>query len=234
MRDIILFGYGKNAKAVAKHLDRKSFMIVVFDEEEKNLAELDGYLNVEYLKNDIVDKDLVEVGIKDAKIAICMLNDEARNMFLALSIRGLSKTIKIIAKALNKEYAHRYKLAGVDQIINSYEITANRIKTILKKPITLELIHNIVFKDSDLVFSQVNIKKDSFLDGKRLNEAMLEEAYNLIVIGILDKERSDKMEFIGHFNHKLDDGDILVVVGDKKEIERLNQDMEDFSNWKLQ
>ena len=70
MRDIILFGYGKNAKAVAKHLDRKSFMIVVFDEEEKNLAELDGYLNVEYLKNDIVDKDLVEVGIKDAKIAI--------------------------------------------------------------------------------------------------------------------------------------------------------------------
>ena len=129
-------------------------------------------------------------------------------MFLALGIRDLNNSINIIAKTENKEYAHRYKLAGVNQIINSYDITANRIRSILRKPITLEFIHNVVFTEEHLVFAQVEILKDSFLDHKFIKDVSIEENYNLIIIGILDKERSDKLELIGDYNHKLDAEDV--------------------------
>ena len=233
MRDIVLFGYGKNGKAVSKYLDKKSFLIIVYDEEEKEDAIYDGHLNIEFF-DDIYDEDLKSIGITNAKIAICMLEDEARNMFLALSIRELNKDINIIAKTNQEESVHRYKLAGVNQIINSYEITAKRIESILKKPATLEFIHKVVFSDENLVFAQVEILENSFLDNKYIKEITIEETYNLIIIGILDKERSDKLELIGDYNHKLNAKDVLVVVGDKNEVERLKLDMEEWVKWHSQ
>jgi len=233
MRNIVLFGYGRNGKAVAKYLNKREFLIVVYDEDEKRQAEDDGYLNVEFFDEKILDDDLIGIGIKEAKIAICMLEDEARNMFLALSIRNINPNIKLIAKSNDREYEHRYRLAGVDQIINSYEITANRIDSILKKPITLEFIHNIVFEDNNLVFAQIEIVKNSFLDGKFLNEVELDSNYDLIPIGIVDKEKSDNLELVLD-NNKLDAGDILVVIGDTLEVERLKNDMEEFAKWHSQ
>jgi Trk K+ transport system NAD-binding subunit len=233
LRDIVLFGYGKNGKAVSKYLDKKSFLIIVYDEEEKEDAIYDGHLNIEFF-DDIYDEDLKSIGITNAKIAICMLEDEARNMFLALSIRELNKDINIIAKTNQEESVHRYKLAGVNQIINSYEITAKRIESILKKPATLEFIHKVVFSDENLVFAQVEILENSFLDNKYIKEITIEETYNLIIIGILDKERSDKLELIGDYNHKLNAKDVLVVVGDKNEVERLKLDMEEWVKWHSQ
>jgi voltage-gated potassium channel len=233
LKDIILFGYGKNGKAVSKYLNKKSFMIVVYSQEEKEDAYNDGHLNIEYF-DDIYDEDLKSIGITEAKIAICMLEDEARNMFLSLSIREINKNIDIIAKTNQEEAVHRYKLAGVNQIINSYDITAKRIDSILKKPITLEFIHKVVFSDENLVFAQVEILKDSFLDGKYIKEVSIEESYNLIIIGILDKERSDRLELIGDYNHKLDAEDVLVVVGEKEEVDRLKLDMEEWIKWHLQ
>jgi len=233
MRSIILFGYGRNGKSVAKYLNRREFLIVVYDENEKHQAQNDGYLNVEYFDNDIFDEDLINIGIKEATTAICMLEDEARNMFLALSIRNLNKNIKLIAKSNDREYEHRYKLAGVNQIINSYEITANRIHTILKKPITLEFVHNLVFEDSSLVFAQIEILEGSFLDGKYLDELELGKNYELIPIGIIDKEISENLELVLE-NRKLDGGDVLVVIGDKYEIDRINEEMEASKQWHLQ
>jgi len=233
MRSIILFGYGRNGKAVARYLDKREFLLVVYDEDEKKQAEDDGYLNVEYFDEQILDEDLIEIGIKEATTAICMLEDEARNMFLALSIRSLNKNIKLIAKSNDREYEHRYKLAGVNQIINSYEITAHRIDLILKKPITLEFIHNIVFEDNSLVFSQIEIVKNSFLDGKYLEEVELSKNYDLIPIGIVDREKSDKLELVLE-NNKLDADDILVVIGDKAEVERIKNDMEEYVKWHSQ
>jgi len=223
MRKIILFGYGKNGKAVANYLDKKSFLLVVFNEEEKEEVIHDGYLDIEVYDDKILDEDLISIGIKEADIAICMLEDEARNMFLALSIRNLNPKIKIIAKVEDNEYIHRYTLAGVNQLINPYEITANRIDSILNKPVTLEFIHNIVFGDNQLSFAQIEIESNSFLDGKNIKDVNLNELYNIIVIGIVDRERSDKLQLIT--DNKLDGGDVLVVIGDIDEIERLKNDI---------
>ena len=234
MKNMILFGFGKNGKSVAKYLDKKEFIIVVFNEEEEKDAKENGYLNVEFLGDEILDEDLVKVGINDAKIAICMLEEEARNMFLALSIRHLNPEIKIIAKSSSLEYSHKYHLAGVNHIINSNDIITNRIMAILTKPITLEFVHNIVFEDSNLSFAQIEILKDSFLDGKFLSELNISSDYNLVIIGIIDLEKSKKLQLIAESDHKLDGGDIIVVVGDKFEIERLKNDMEEWVKWHSQ
>jgi voltage-gated potassium channel len=234
MKKQILFGYGKNGKAVAKKLDKKDFDIIVFDEKEKQEALNDGYLDVDLIKSYILDEDLLEIGIKEAEVAICVLEDEARNLFLSLSIRNLNNKIKIIAKSEDKDYYHRYKLAGVNKIISPYDIVVTRIDTILKKPVTIDIIHSIVFEDTNLYFSQIDIVENSFLDGKYLSEIELEEEYNLVLVGIIDIEKSNRLQFIGDYDHKLDGGDVLVVIGPSSEIERIKNDMEVSTKWHSQ
>jgi voltage-gated potassium channel len=234
MKKEILFGYGKNGKAVANELEKKDFTIVVFNEEEKKEAESDGYLNVELLSTEILDEELIEIGIKDAEIAICVLENEAKNLFLSLSIRNLNKKVKIIAKSEDKEYIHRYKLAGVNRIISPFDIVAKRIDTMIKKPVTIDIIHSIVFEDTDLYFAQIDIIDGSFLDGKRLSEIELDKEYNLVLVGIIDKEKSNRLQFIGDYDHKLDGGDVLVVIGPSSEIERIKGEMEVSTKWHSQ
>jgi voltage-gated potassium channel len=234
MKKIALFGYGKNGKAVAKEIDKKELVIVVFNEISKKEAEYDGFLNIEKLSDEILDNELVELGIENFDIAICVLEEEARNLFLTLSIRELNKKIELISVTENRDYVHRYKLAGVNQIISPNDIVAKRINTILKKPITLEIIHDIVFNEKNrLIFSELKIIKNSFLDKKYINDIDIESEYNLIIIGILDKERSNHLELISSFNHKIDGDDVLVVVADKEELERLKRDMEESVKWHL-
>ena len=43
MKKIALFGYGKNGKAVAKEIEKKELVIVVFDENSKQEAEHDDF-----------------------------------------------------------------------------------------------------------------------------------------------------------------------------------------------
>jgi len=234
MKKIALFGYGKNGKAVAKEINKKDLVIIVFNEISKKEAEHDGFLNIEILSDEILDSELSELGIENFDIAICMLENEARNLFLSLTIRELNKNIQLISTTENKEYIHRYRLAGVDQIISPYEIISKRINTILKKPITLEIIHDIVFNEKNrLIFSELKIITNSFLDKKYINDVDIESEYNLIIIGILDKERSNHLELVGSYNHKIDGDDVLVVVADKEEIERLKKDMEESVKWHL-
>lgn len=230
---IALFGYCKNGKEVARYLPKKNLSIFVFESHYMNMAKDDGYLNVELLE-ELNDSELKKIKIEDFDFAVCMLEDEAQNLFLALSIKTLSKDIKIVAKVEDEEYEHRYKLAGVDKIINPYKISSNHINNILNKPISLDIITQILFKDNSLVFDEITVLEGSFLDSKFIKDITyeLKKEYNLIVLGMLDIERSDEFEFItkGH-NHKIDKDDILVVLGDKDEIERIKNDLKESKKW---
>jgi voltage-gated potassium channel len=103
--------------------------------------------------------------------------------------------------------------------------------TILKKPLTLKVIEEIIFKDNKLSFAEIEIPENSFLEGKAIKDVYKEitSIYNLLIIGIVDKEISDNVIFIVRgINHILNKGDILVAVGDIDEIDRFKRDLEIF------
>lgn len=233
---IALFGYSKNGKEVAKHLTKKDLYIFSFNSDYVDIAKEDGYLNVQLLDN-LSDEELQKIGIENFNFAVCMLEDEAQNLFLSLSIKILAPNTKIIAKVEDKAYEHRYKLAGVDQIINPYKISSNHINNILNKPFSFNILTEILFKDENsLMFNEITILKDSFLDGKLMKDIIteLKKEYEVIVVGILDTERSNEFEFITKgYNHYIDEDDIIVVIGHDYEINRIKDDLKESIKWKI-
>jgi len=220
----VLFGFDDFGEKVAKSLGKRELTVVVFNEEEEKKAK-DKFFDVVYF-NEINDDNLKK--LEDFKMAIAVLKEEDKNLFLCLSLKDLFPDIDLIAKASEKGNEYKYKLAGVNKVINPYEVTANRIMTILKKPLTLKVIEEIIFEDNDLSFAEVEIPKGSFLDGKYIKDVYKEisKNYNILIIAIVDKEISSNVQFVTRgINHKLDPEDILIVVGDKEDIEKFKEDL---------
>jgi len=221
---IAVFGFDDFGERVASFLGKKDLIIVVLDEKEYLKAKEKLY---EVVKIDsISDEEILK--IEEFDIAIAVLRDEEKNLFLCLTLKDLFPDKKLIAKVSEKENEYKYKLSGVDKLINPYEVTANRIMTILKKPLTLKVIEEIIFQDNNLSFAEIEIPKSSFLDGKYMKDIYKEVSglYNILIIGIVDKEISEEVQFITKgYNHKIDANDILIVVGDIDEIERFKSDL---------
>ena len=152
---IVLFGFDDFGEDVAKSLGKKNLTVVVFDEEEEKKAR-DKLFDVIRLR-EIDDDELKK--IEDFDIAVAVLRDEDKNLFLSLSLKDLFPNKKLIAKVSEKGNEYKYKLAGVDKIINPYEVAANRIMTILKKPLTLKIIEEIIFEDNELSFAEIEIQR---------------------------------------------------------------------------
>jgi len=228
MRSII-FGFDDFGEKVAKALGKR-VSIVVFNEEEEKRAKNKLYDVIRF--DEISEDSLKEL---EYSMAVALLREEDKNLFLCLSLKDLFPKRKLIAKVSEKGNEYKYKLAGVDKIINPYDVAANRIMTILKKPTTLRLLEEIIFQDNKFSFAEIEVPENSFLDGKYINDVYkdISNIYNILIVAIVDKEMSENVQFVTKgVNHKIDKGDILVVVGDKEDIERFKEDLEIFKGIK--
>ena len=222
---VVLFGFDDFGERVSEFLSKRDVLVVVFDKEEEKRAKSKLFDVVRLM--DITDDEIKKLDKFD--IALCVLRDEDKNLFLSLTIKDLFPKIPIVAKVSNKDNEYKYKLAGVEKTINPYEVTANRIMTILKKPLTLKLIEEIIFNDNTLIFDDIQIPPNSFLDGKFIKDIYKEikQKYNILIIAIVDKEMSEDVQFVTKgINHKLDRDDILVIVGEREDILRFKKDLQ--------
>jgi len=229
---VAIFGFDKYGEKIATVLKKSDVLIITFDEVEEEKAK-NKFFEVIRL-NEISDESLLSIeDIKQEHInhIICTLSEEDKNLFLVLSLREVFPHVKIVAKVVKKENEYKYKLAGANKLLNPFEIISKRIMTILKKPLTLKVIEEIIFTDSSLSFAEIKIPESSFLEGKILNDIYKEltSIYNILIIGIVDREISENVIFIGRgLKHVLNHEDVLVVVGDLDEIERFKSDLEMF------
>ena len=227
---VAIFGFDKYGEKIATVLKKSDVLIITFDETEEKKAK-EKFFEVIKL-NEISDEALKSIeDMEHIDYVICTLSEEDKNLFLVLSLKEVFPHVKIVAKVIKKENEYKYKLAGANKLLNPFEIISKRIMTILKKPLTLKIIEEIIFTDNKLSFSEIKIPENSFLEGKVLNEIYKEltSIYNLLIIGIVDREISENVIFIGRgLKHILNSEDVLVVVGDLDEIERFKNDLEMF------
>jgi voltage-gated potassium channel len=222
---VALFGFDDFGERVSEFLSKREVLVVVFDEEEEKRAKSKLFDVVRLM--DITDDEIKKLDRFD--VALCVLRDEDKNLFLTLTLKDLFPQIPVVAKVSNKDNEYKYKLAGVEKTINPYEVTANRIMTILKKPLTLKLVEEIIFNDNTLIFDDIQIPPNSFLDGKYIKDVYKEikQKYNILIIAIVDREMSENVQFVTKgINHKLDRDDILVIVGERDDILRFKKDLQ--------
>ena len=225
-KKVVIYGYTALGSKIANILNDKKYAILVVDFEESALiqASKDGF---EIFESTLLnDNDLVEIGIdKDIDSLFCVSNSNKNNLFITLSARNLSKELKIITISKTKAEANKLEIAGATKVLNPNELGAYRIYGYMAKPLMLRVLDDILFSKSDLNISEIHIEHFSLLKDQFLKDMTIHKDFNILLLGIMDKEISDKFIFnTKRINHKIDEGDVLVVVGK-------NEDLENFSNY---
>lgn len=225
-KKVIIYGYTALGSKIANILSDKKYEILVVDCEQAALiqASKDGF---DIFESTLLnDNDLIEIGINHSVDTLfCVSYNNKNNLFITLSARNLSKDLKIITISKTKSEANKLEIAGATKVLNPNELGAYRIYRYMSKPLMLRVLDDILFSKSDLNISEIYVEDHSLLKGLFLKDMTIHKEFNILLLGIMDKEISDKFIFnTKRINHKIDDGDVLVVVGK-------NQDLENFSKY---
>lgn len=218
---IIIYGYESLGYKIAKLLEKKDYEIIIVDPIQANYEKAleNGFKSYNYDLMD--DEQLLDLGIKkDIDAIFCLSKSENNNLFVVLSSRNLNKKLKIISLSSTKQSSKKMILAGASKVLNPYEVGALRIFRLLHRPLILEVLDNILFNKTDLKVIEYPITKDSILNEKFVEEVDFSRRYNLVLVGIMDKELSEKFIFNSKgINHKIDEGDTLVLIGYQKDLD---------------
>lgn len=217
---IIIYGYESLGIKIAKSLKKKDYEVIIVDPNIVNYEKAieNGYESYNY--DLLEDDELLEIGIKeDINAIFCLSKSQHNNLFVVLSCRNLNKSLKIISLSNDKQNGKKLLLAGASKILNPYEVGALRISRLLNRPLILDVLDNILFNKKELKVLEFLIEKDSTLNGKYVEEIDFSIKFNLVLLGIMDKELSEKFIFNSNgINHKIDHGDTLVLIGYQKDL----------------
>jgi len=214
-----LFGYGQHGRAIAEGLKIEEFKVIILESEESNLevAKEDGFLDTMLI--DITkDSQLESLMIEDDDKVICVMDDEHLNVFLTLSLRSIYEHSFLLSISDSIHTTQKLKKAGANRVISLYEVSANRIHNILKRPTATQLLDGFVTNHSDISFKEMTIPVGSRLDGVMVDDIYFGE-YKVLLVGMIDEELSQKFLFItAGVEHKIDAGDTIVCIGKDEDL----------------
>ncbi|WP_024955132.1 potassium channel family protein [Sulfurospirillum arcachonense] len=225
MIKIVLFGYSKTGREIAKLLHPDEYELNIIDENPLHVAQAneDGFFARHSTFND--DKLLNEMGIgEDAKILFCTSSNDSLNLFVTLSARNIDKNLKILTLIYKKEDEKKMLLAGANRTISPYDVGALKAFRIIDKPQVSKVLNLFSSHTNKLAISEIKIVKDSILNGVYFNDTNIFREFDLIFLGILDRELGEEFIFCSQgLNHKIDDEDVIVVLGSKMNIQNFKQ-----------
>lgn len=219
---IAIFGYNSMSFELIAQLSKKQNHILILDDDPDKIEHAEQKSFPAQLVDYRQDQELIELGIgSQVSTLFCFLENDSENVFLTLSARALDKKIKIISVVNHPDSAEKLLAAGADKIIDPYETCSNKVYQQLTKPSITWILDQAVFGRADLNMAEITIPEYSILDKTLTSELMLNEKYNLFLIGVVDKELGDKLYFsLGEQDHTLDVGDILVILGANRDINK--------------
>ena len=219
---IVIFGEHDAAMEVAGYLHARDFQLLIVDDRRDQLvrASDQGYQTAELDFRD--DSELQTLNLSDPGTTVFSLFDnDADNIFLIISIRGLSPATPILTIAQEQAGITRLLAAGAERVIDVHEISGRRIWDMLSNPVLAELLETTLFGKAPMNLAELPVQAGGVLDQCISTELALDRDYDLIVIGVVDADSGQQQVITTKgFERRLQPGDTLLVIGHDADIDR--------------
>lgn len=140
-RHVIVCGFGRIGMALAQDLRAGGTQFVLIEQSETNAAQARhlGYL---CLLGDATDAAVLrEAGVMRARILATVLPNDASNVFITLSARGLNPNLEIIARGELPGTEAMLLQAGANRVVLPTHIGAERIAELIMYPAAARFMH---------------------------------------------------------------------------------------------
>jgi voltage-gated potassium channel len=218
----VVCGFGRVGRRAAQELCSRRVPFVIIDNDIKRIeqAEKDQFLFVQ--GDSTVDQTLIDAGIERARALITTVANEADGVFIVLSARQLNPRLSITARSETDEGKTKLLRAGANKVISPYKIGAIRMALTTLRPNLVDFMKVLTFdKETGLTIEEIQIKPGSPLIDSTLRECAIRKEFGTMVAGV---KKMGKDVFLNPSpDTKIEAGDILIVIGDKEGLEKLEK-----------
>lgn len=218
----IICGYGRIGQIIAKELAAQGIPLVVIEKEPENSISLEksGFLHI--TMDATTEEALIAAGILQAKGIVTAVRSDANNVFISLTAKGLRPDIFILSRASEEKNEEKLRRAGASRVVCPYIMGGRRMAQILKQPTVVDFIDSATMNSQlGLRMEEMLVSNESGFVGKTLIESRIRNDFGVIIIAI--KKPSNEMIFNPLPTEKIGQRDVLVVIGKKDDLIRMNE-----------
>lgn len=215
----IVCGAGRVGRRIIRNLERSGHRFVVIETDEKKIGECEAEPDHWIIGDATSEENLRRAGVERARGLASCLPDDAANVYVVLTARGLNDGLHIVARAVEEQAEPTLVRAGASRVVAPTIIGSQSMARALLRPAIADFMDSIVAESLDLVFEEVAIDSRSPYAGSRLKETNLLSELSLIVVAI--RRRSGELTFHPNGETLIEDGDLLIVIGNAESVQRL-------------
>ena len=216
---VIVCGYGRVGQYVCDEFSRRGLPFVLIERDADRLAELTMPNEHPLLDDATDDGTLREAGIDRARAVVVVVATDADNLFITMSARLLNDKIPIIARAEESTSIAKLRRAGATRVVSPYVIGGNRVAEAVLHPAVVDFIEVATQREHlDLQIEELRIGPASGVRGQTIAASGLRGEMRLILVAI--KRRSGHMEFNPGDEASIEEGDTLIVMGRREQLDR--------------
>lgn len=222
----LICGYSDTAKIVASRLKRSGKNIVVLDKNVKKVEEAKqrGLIAVQGDPTQLSSYKKFNINFEDKiKTILCLEEDDILNVYIALTIRSISRRINVISIAQDEHNIVKLKLSGANEVIFAQNIVGLLAREFGGKPVAFEAFHAMRSGEQQMFLEEMVID-DVILKNHTDITSLQHKRFFLLMLGFY---RSSEKKFI--FNPALDteleEGDILVLLGEQKFVNEFKKEI---------
>ncbi|PER57185.1 potassium channel protein [Bacillus thuringiensis] len=218
---IIVCGCGRVGLQVVHELQEKKIPFVVVDKDESVLEK--GKLL--YIHGDATeDQVLHHAGISKAAGLVAIVANDAENVFITLTARGLNDAIKIVARSEKPETEEKLGRAGANKVINPSSMAGIHIAKGIANPLTVHYIDTVLYGiEQSFVIEEILVGKDSILVGKSLLQSDVRNQFDVTILAIL---RNGDIIHNPTGQEKLQEHDMIIVFGLVEKLKQFEKELQ--------
>lgn len=189
---VIICGYGRMGQILARQLAAIRYPFIVIDNNSERIEHAESYGYLAHLGSAADEEVLQQVGIFKAKTLATVLPDDAINVFITLTARGLNPSLIILARGELPATEKKLLLAGANHVVLPAAISAQRMTNLITRPTAIDFLDqngernhlNELLAQIDVQMDELTIPADSPLVGTTVSELEIQSKGGFIVIAV--------------------------------------------------
>lgn len=215
----IVCGAGRVGRRIIRSLVNQKIGFVVIDNDQRKVAEYieNGFFVI--VGDATSEENLRHAGVERAKGLASCLPDDAANVYVVLTARGMNEKLHIVARAVEEEAEPKLIRAGASRVVAPTIIGSQSMARALLKPAIADFMDSIVAETLDLVFEEVTIDNDSIYANQSLKDTNIRSELDLVIVAI--RRKNGEMIFQPSGETIIKEGDLLIAIGRAESMAKL-------------
>lgn len=230
MKDhVVVCGAGSTGRNVIEEMLKVNIPVIAIDVDEQALKEIaEDYPKAEYtyLVGDATDDEMIEAAnLPNARGLVAALSSDKDNLYLVVSARQTSPTMRIVARCSELAHVEKIKRSGADAVVSPNYIGGMRLVSEMVRPAVVKFLDDML-RDKRAAYriDEVNLGERADGLGSTLREARVRERFGMTVLAVRESA-GGAWTYNPDADQKIGRGMTLVVLGSSEQVAKLRAEV---------